>query len=185
MSSPEDHLRAFLESLGFDLDGDPHLKRTPQRVSEMFAELFSAHQVPAPSMSVFDAPPGSGLVLATALPFRSMCVHHLVPFFGTIDIAYLPGERMCGFGSFGRVIEWASRRPQIQEELVAQIAEVLDEQIAPRGLLVRCRARQMCVEMRGGRQGTYVSLHATGALAAGGDHYAAALGQMGEAENEL
>jgi GTP cyclohydrolase I len=104
-------------------------------------------------------------VVLAALPFYSMCVHHVVPFFGTIDVGYVPDEKMTGFGSVGRVIDHFARRPQVQERLVNQIASHIDDELDPRGVLVRCRARQMCMEMRGSEKtGTLIATAARGVL---------------------
>ncbi len=170
MADPYEHLREFLTTLGLDPKVDPHLEQTPQRVAQMLEDLFARASAPAPQMSVFGAESESldpSPVQLQALPFRSMCVHHLLPFFGTIDIAYVPGDHIAGFSSFIRVIDWASGRPQVQERLVEQIADVIAEQLQPRGLVVRARARQMCVEMRVGRPGTYITFAGRGTLREG------------------
>lgn len=168
MPDPYDHLRQFLTTLGLDPKVDPHLAETPQRVAQMLEDLFARASAPAPSMSIFPAESADpSPVQLQAVPFRSMCVHHLLPFFGTIDIAYVPGAHIAGFSSFFRVIDWASGRPQVQERLVEQLADALSEQLQPRGLLVRARARQMCVEMRSGRPGTYIATVGRGTLAEG------------------
>lgn len=185
MNTPEDHFRAFLESLGLDADDDPHLGRTPERVTKLLNELFAATSTAPPTMSVFDADGAQSLVCVASIPFRSMCVHHFLPFFGTLDVAYEPEASMAGFGSFGRVVEWASRRPQIQERLVTQVMEVLQDQLEPRGLLVRCRARQLCVEMTTGRTGTYLAVQSTGSLAADAPAFKAALDMLSREEAQL
>jgi GTP cyclohydrolase IA len=168
MADPYDHLREFLTTLGLDPKVDPHLAETPRRVAQMLEDLFNGASAPAPQMSVFDAEGSDpSPVQLQALGFRSMCVHHLLPFFGTIDIAYVPGEKIAGFSSFIRIIDWAAGRPQIQERLVEQIADELEAQLQPPGLIVRARARQMCVEMRVGRPGTYVSVVSRGTLQQG------------------
>lgn len=186
MNTPVDRFRKFLESIGFDASVDPQLAETPERVCAMLDDLFSSVGREAPKMSVFEADEHSkGPVLVMGMPFRSMCVHHFVPFFGTIDVAYLPDEQISGFGSFGRIVEWASRRPQIQERMVGEIAAVIEEQVNPMGLIVRCRARQMCVEMRSGRPGTYVSIAASGALAAGAHLHDSVLHQLAAGDRPL
>ena len=168
MADPYDHLREFLTTLGLDPKVDPHLEETPQRVAQMLEDLFARASDPPPQMSIFDAPTENATpIQVQALEFRSLCVHHLLPFFGTIDIAFVPSDRIAGFGSFLRVLEWASGRPQIQERLVEQIADVIEDQIAPRGLIVRARARQMCVEMRMNQRATYVTTAQRGVLADG------------------
>ena len=160
--------REFLLGLGLDQELDPELARTPERFTELLRELFSGLHEDPPEMSTFPLPPGKeapGPVLLAALPFYSLCVHHLLPFFGTIDVAYLPGEEMVGFGSIGRVVNHFARRPQVQERMIAQIADYLQETLQPRGLLIRLRARQLCMEMRGAEKtGVLISLAHRGVL---------------------
>jgi GTP cyclohydrolase I len=165
-----EQMRATLETLGLDAEVDPELAETPRRFVELLAELFDRVDEPPPRPSVFprDGDGRAEPVLLGALPFYSMCVHHLVPFVGTVDVAYLPDEHLVGFGSVGRVIEHFARRPQMQERLGEQIAAHLDESLAPRGVLVRVRARQFCMEMRGARKrGVLTSIASRGELAEG------------------
>lgn len=151
-----DHARALFDSLGLDPEEDPELDATPEMFVEFLRENFATREADPPEMSTFPSDyTGSGSpepVVVADLPFHSMCVHHVVPFFGRIDVAYLPAETMTGFGSVGRVVDHFTSRPQVQERLVEEIAEHLEGQLEPRGVLVRCRARQMCVEMRGNRK---------------------------------
>ena len=164
-----EHCRAFLEALGLSDEDDAELQRTPERVTELMQHLFEGVGEPGPQMSTFPNEEGiEDPVLLLDIPFHSTCVHHLVPFFGHVDVAYVPGDVVAGFGSFGRVVDHFARRPQIQERMLAQIADHLVDQLAPRGLLVRCRARQMCVELRDtGARGTFVSVESRGVLSSG------------------
>ena len=168
-----EHARALFESLGLSPEDDPELAQTPERFTELLRDLFSDRDTSPPAMSTFEADyigeaEASEPVLLEDLPFYSMCVHHVVPFFGTIDVVYVPDETMTGFGSVGRVIDHFAARPQIQERLVRQIAEHLDDELDPEGVLVRCRARQMCMEMRGAtKRGRLTSLASTGCLTEG------------------
>ncbi len=186
MTDAVERARAFLESLGLDASADPELARTPERVAELLESLFASAGTPAPSMSVFSLErDATDPVIVCALPFQSMCVHHLMPFFGTVDIAYVPGRHMAGFGSFGRVVDWAANRPQVQERLVELIADTVQDQLRPEGLLVRCRARQMCVEMRGARKrAEYVSIASRGDLERG-DERALVLQQFLRSEEPI
>ena len=155
------HARALFESLGLSPDDDPELAETPERFTELLREVFTE------SDYVGDGERGEPIFLED-LPFYSMCVHHVVPFFGTIDVAYVPDETMTGFGSVGRVVDHVAARPQIQERLVRQIADRLDDALDPEGILVRCRARQMCMEMRGAsKTGRLTSFASTGVLTEG------------------
>mgnify|MGYP006299858711 CR=1 FL=1 len=167
-------LREYLEEIGLDETVDPELRSTPERFTELLETMFAGVDAEPPILSTFpidstqsDAAPEP--VLLTGLPFYSMCVHHLVPMFGHIDVAYVPEARMVGFGSIGRVIEHFAKRPQVQERLVAQIADFLERQLEPEGVIVRCRARQMCMELRGAeKRGSLVSTASRGALEQGG-----------------
>ncbi|MBA2662975.1 MAG: GTP cyclohydrolase I [Bradymonadaceae bacterium] len=167
------HFRAFLDALGLTPEIDAELERTPQRFATMMAEMSAGISAAPPVLSVFGVTSAnheahSGPIVLLGLPFSSLCVHHLVPFFGTIDVAYVADEQMVGFGSIGRVIDHFAARPQVQERLVAEIADYLASHLKPRGLLVRCRARQLCMELRGAKKrGTLVSFAARGSLCEG------------------
>ena len=163
-----DYLRAFLDAVGLDERADPELADTPGRVTELFGELFSGLTADPPEPSTFSTPEShrrADPVIISAIPFQSMCVHHLLPFFGAVDVAYLPGDEMVGFGSIGRIVDHFARRPQVQERMIAQIADHLERTIELDGLLIRLRARQLCMEMRGAKKrGELVSIAARGEL---------------------
>jgi GTP cyclohydrolase I len=147
-------LAEALRALGVEPAG-PHLAETPARVAELWGELFAAHGTPValPDDSMFANPdPGAGLVLAADLPFYAMCAHHLLPFFGRAHVAFLPGARMVGFGALARLVDVASRRPTLQEDLGASVADALERGLAPRGVAVLVTARHLCMEMRGMRR---------------------------------
>ncbi|RAL23622.1 GTP cyclohydrolase I FolE [Lujinxingia litoralis] len=186
-----EHFRAFMKAVGLEDSQDPELARTAERFSALMEELFYGLTQEAPAISTFDAP---GLergvsvqrpVLTCALPFQSMCVHHLLPFFGTIDVAYIPAHSIVGFGSIGRVIDHFAARPQVQERLILDISDHLEKTLQPAGLLVRLRARQLCMEMRGARkQGELISVEARGILQRG-DLRAEIMSQFQRAEKDL
>jgi GTP cyclohydrolase I len=143
MANPEDHLAAVLDDLGYR--ADPEGRDTPGRLLDVL-RTYAPGQ-PVPSLECFPAP-GSDLVVLRALPFHSLCAHHLLPFFGEADIAYRPAEKVAGLGGIARALRHFARQPQLQERLGAQLADHLSEALgAPVG--VRLRARQMCMEMRG------------------------------------
>ncbi|RVU48763.1 GTP cyclohydrolase I FolE [Lujinxingia sediminis] len=186
-----EHFRAFMKAVGLNADQDPELARTAERFTGLMDELFSGLHEPAPQISTFEAPgltesPGSSRpVLTCALPFQSMCVHHLLPFFGTVDVAYVPADHIVGFGSIGRVIDHFAARPQVQERLIIEIAEHLQSTLKPAGLLVRLRARQLCMEMRGAhKHGELISIEARGSLASG-ELRAECMAQFQRAEKAL
>jgi GTP cyclohydrolase I len=91
------------------------------------------------------------LIIARAIPVHSVCEHHLLPFVGVAHVGYLPGQRILGLSKLARVVELFARRPQVQERLTQQIADWLQDQIAPRGLAVVVEAEHLCMTVRGVR----------------------------------
>lgn len=109
----------------------------------------------------------SGAVMLRDILFRSVCEHHLLPFRGHAHLAYLPGEQVVGLGALPKVVEILSSRPQVQERLGEQIADVIAASLDARGVLVVLEATHECVTMRGGRQpdASTVTIAARGELA--------------------
>lgn len=161
----------LLEELGLMAKDEPELERTPERFTQLLSEMTATISEAPPEMSTFPSSTTNEPVLLCALPFHSLCVHHLVPFFGTIDVAYIPNHMMVGFGSIARIIEHYARRPQVQERLVTQIADEIQRQLSPHGVLVRCRARQLCMELRGThKKGILISSASHGRLGESTQH---------------
>ena len=141
--TPEAHLAAIHAALGYD--ADPECAGTPARVLEVLRDHAPGR--PLPPLETFEAP-ARDAVLLRDLPFHSLCAHHLLPFMGTCDVAYRPVERIAGLGAFPKALRHLARQPQLQERLGAQLADALHGALgAP--VVVRLRARQMCMEMRG------------------------------------
>lgn len=142
--------RGFLESLGLDLD-DPDLAGTDHRVARAYREMLAGLRPGAePRLSTFPNRENyAGIVSVTGIPFYSICAHHFLPFFGTAHVGYLPGERLLGLSKVSRVVDFYARRPQLQERLTEQIATLLEERLAPAGVIVSVEARHLCMEMRG------------------------------------
>lgn len=162
------HVRAILVLLGIDPASDPEVDGTPERVAELAMDLTSGHADPAPISVLPDASSGKGLVIVRDLPFHSVCAHHLLPFFGRAHIGYLPGRGVVGIGTIGRVLDHFARRPQLQERLGEQVAEYLEREAGAAGAIVVLEARQLCMEMRGGRKsGVVESTAARGVLSEG------------------
>lgn len=152
MGRAEELFQAWLDEVGFG--EDPEMKQTASRFTEMFREFAPRPVEPllasftiVPSVRAQGVP--AAPVAVRAMPFYAFCAHHLVPFFGKASVAYLPDERLAGFGSIARVLQHFARRPTLQEHLAEQVADTLQGVLAPRGLVVRLEARQMCMEMRG------------------------------------
>lgn len=140
----------FMEALGLDLT-DPNLIGTDQRVARAYREMFGGlHPDAEPRLTTFPNAEGyAGLVTVTDISFYSLCAHHFLPFFGSVHIAYMPGERLAGLSKLPRVVDYFAKRPQLQERLTQQVAGFLDERLAPAGVIVTMEARHLCMEMRG------------------------------------
>src|SRR5262249_46278997 len=136
--------------LGLDLR-DPELKGTPARVAEMMETLLAGHdRERAPELApVANADRSAGLVLVRDLPFYSLCVHHVLPFFGVAHIGYLPGETLAGLGGLAKALSFFSRRLTVQERIAADTAEFLERKLGARGVAVLLEGRHLCLEMRG------------------------------------
>lgn len=140
-------------ALGLDPKAEPDLAETPERVAGMYRELFSGLEPGAePDLALFPHTGAGDLVVVRDLAFHSLCVHHFVPFFGRALVAYLPGTKLAGISGAARLLEFYSRRPQLQERLGQQIADHLERELQPRGVAVVLEARHLCMEMRGIRR---------------------------------
>ncbi len=136
----------FLRALGRDVN-DPHLLDTPRRVAGAYAEMLTPRQT---SWTTFPNEDGyQGLVLVKDIPFHSLCQHHLLPFRGVAHVGYVPGERLFGLSKLARGVELFSRELQVQERLTQQIADWLEDILAPRGVGVVMEAEHMCMSLRG------------------------------------
>ena len=142
-------VRELLISVGEDA-GRLGLLRTPERVADLFLELFSglgvdpATALGTPVALTDDDGPGE-LVGVTGIPFRSVCEHHLLPFEGTVDVYYAPSTHIAGLSRIAGLVEAASRRPQLQERLGRQIADAMTAVLRPHGVAVRIEASHGCV----------------------------------------
>jgi len=140
----------LLTALGQDVSSE-HLLDTPRRVVQSYAELLS----PAPfALTTFPNDEGyDELVLAKAIPFQSLCQHHLLPFVGVAHVGYLPAGRILGLSKLARVVELFARRLQVQERLTTQVAGWLEQHLEPRGVGVVLEAEHLCMSLRGVRAG--------------------------------
>jgi GTP cyclohydrolase IA len=136
----------LLAALGQDPTSG-QLLDTPRRVAGGYAELLT----PAPfAPTTFPNDEGyDELVLARAIPFSSLCQHHLLPFVGVAHVGYLPGDRILGLSKLARVVELFARRLQLQERLTTQVAAWLQDQLAPKGVGVVLEAEHLCMTLRG------------------------------------
>jgi GTP cyclohydrolase I len=136
----------LLYALGTDPDA-PGLADTPRRMAEAYAELLTP--VPFEPTTFPNSDGYDELVVAGSIPFHSLCEHHLLPFHGVAHVGYLPGERIIGLSKLARVVELFARDLQVQERLTQQIADWLDERLAPRGVGVVLEAEHLCMSLRG------------------------------------
>jgi GTP cyclohydrolase I len=142
----QDAVCALLRALGADVESES-LAETPRRVADAYIELLTPQPFRAttfPNDEGYDE-----LIVARAIPFHSLCMHHLLPFRGVAHVGYLPGERIIGLSKLARVVELFARDLQIQERMTMQIAGWLEHELAPRGVGVVIEAEHMCVSLRG------------------------------------
>jgi GTP cyclohydrolase I len=128
------------------------LKRTPQRVAEMYEEVLAGYsKTPAKELKVrYEKENYEEIVLVRDIPLYSMCEHHILPFFGKAHVAYIPHkDRVAGLSKIVRVVEILARRLQVQERLTKQIADTIMEALTPQGVLVVIEAEHFCITMRG------------------------------------
>jgi GTP cyclohydrolase I len=138
--------RELLLAVGADVDSDG-LRDTPHRVADAYSELLTPQPFRATTFPNDDG--YDGLIVARAIPFHSLCMHHLLPFHGIAHIGYLPAERIIGLSKLGRVVELFARDLQIQERLTTQIADWLRAELEPKGVGVVLEAEHLCMSLRG------------------------------------
>jgi GTP cyclohydrolase I len=149
----EDAVRHILLEIGEDPDRQG-LAGTPERVHRMYTELTAGYHVDPERLingAIFDVD-YSEMVVVRDIPFYSLCEHHLLPFFGTASVAYIPRGRVVGLSKIPRIVEMYSRRLQVQERLTQQIAQFLQDRLDPQGVGVVMEATHLCAAMRGVRK---------------------------------
>jgi GTP cyclohydrolase I len=138
----------LLRALGLSLDTES-LRRTPRRMAQAYAELLTPREF---DLTTFPNDEGyDELVLVRAIPFQSVCEHHMLPFVGVAHVGYLPGDRILGLSKVARVVEMFAHGPQVQERLTKKIADWLHQQLQPRGVGVVIEAEHLCMTLRGVR----------------------------------
>ncbi|HCN39061.1 GTP cyclohydrolase I FolE [Rothia sp. (in: high G+C Gram-positive bacteria)] len=150
----ETAVREILLAIGEDPERDGLLD-TPARVARAYDEMFAGLHMDAGDIlgTTFDID-HSEMVLVKDIPFFSTCEHHLVPFYGTAHIGYIPGGdgKVTGLSKLARLVDLYAKRPQVQERLTTQVVEALEEHLAPLGAIVVMQAEHMCMSMRGVRK---------------------------------
>jgi GTP cyclohydrolase IA len=149
----EEAVRGILREMGEDPDRQG-LRGTPDRVHRMYAELTAGYHVDPARLvngAIFDVD-YSEMVVVKSIPFYSLCEHHLLPFFGTAAVAYIPKGKVIGLSKIPRIVEMYARRLQVQERMTQQIADFLNDRLAPQGVGVVVEANHLCAVMRGIRK---------------------------------
>lgn len=146
----EKAIKMILEAIGEDT-GRKDLIDTPKRVAEMYAEIFSGIKMnPEKEFEVLFDKEHHEIVLLKDIPLYSVCEHHLIPFMGKVHVAYIPkGNRITGLSKLVRVVDIFAKRPQVQEKLTTEIANLLMKKLNPLGVLVIIEAEHLCMSMRG------------------------------------
>lgn len=148
-SKVETGIKLILEGIGEDCTRDG-LVDTPKRVAKAYGELFAGYdQTPQEHLGVTFETSDSQLVVVRDIKFYSMCEHHMLPFFGTVDIIYTPNNKVVGLSKLARLVEVYARRLQIQEQLTYQIAQGILKELNSQGVYVRIKGQHMCMSMRG------------------------------------
>src|SRR5436190_15438981 len=146
-------VREILVEIGEDADRQG-LVGTPERVHRMYTELTAGYHVDPERLindAIFDVA-YSEMVVVKDIPFYSLCEHHLLPFFGTASVAYIPRGHVVGLSKIPRIVEMYARRLQVQERLTQQVADFLQERLEPHGVAVVIEATHLCAVMRGVRK---------------------------------
>lgn len=146
----EDAIHDLLQKIGEDPERQG-LKRTPERVARMYAELTAGYNADPESLindAIFDIDYDE-MVTVKDIDFYSLCEHHLLPFFGKAHVAYIPKGKVIGLSKIPRIVEMYARRLQVQERMTVQIADFLNETLKPQGVAVVVEGKHMCAVMRG------------------------------------
>ena len=146
----EKAVKMILEAIGENTKRKD-LIGTPKRVAEMYEEIFSGIKMdPEKELEVLFDKEHHEIVLLKDIPLYSVCEHHLIPFIGKVHIAYIPkGNRVTGLSKLVRVVDVLAKRPQVQEKLTTEIANILMKKLNPLGVLVVIEAEHLCLSMRG------------------------------------
>ena len=145
-------VRLFLEGIGEDVNREG-LVGTPDRIARMCEEIYTgSDEAAAHHLSKTFTVSNNELVLEKDITFYSMCEHHLLPFYGKAHVAYVPDGKVAGLSKLARTVDEFAKRPQLQEQLTAQVADAMMTHLKPKGVMVVVEAEHMCMTMRGIRK---------------------------------
>lgn len=145
-----DHYEAILRLLGEDPTREG-LVKTPMRAAKAMAYVTRGYRQDADEIingAIFTHE-GSRMVTVRDIEFHTLCEHHILPFFGTVSIGYIPNGKTIGLSKLARLVDFYARRLQVQERLTAQICDIVAEKLNTRGVIVLCKANHLCMRMRG------------------------------------
>ncbi|MGO9614534.1 MAG: GTP cyclohydrolase I FolE [Dissulfurispiraceae bacterium] len=145
----EEGIRLVLEGIGEDIER-PGLKETPTRMATMFSEIFVGLEKPAEDLlKPIEGESHDEMIVLKDIPFYSICEHHLLPFIGKAHIAYIPSGKIVGLSELAKALEYFAKRPQVQERLTTQLADMIMDKLHPKGCMVIIDAEHLCLSMRG------------------------------------
>lgn len=142
-------VRLIIEGIGENPEREG-LVETPDRIARMYEEIFKGLEPPEEELlKCIEGETHDEMVLLRNIPFYSVCEHHFLPFFGNAHIAYIPDGRIVGLSELPRALDYLAKRPQVQERLTKQLADLIVEKIKPKGCMVVIEAEHLCMSMRG------------------------------------
>lgn len=152
----KNRMQQLTKSLLEEIDENPGregLIDTPRRVADMYAELTEGYSMNPKQILSKEWNEVSGMVVVKDIGFFSLCEHHLLPFHGKVHIGYIPSKAVVGLSKLVRLVDCFSKRLQLQERMTKQIADALNDNLRPHGVVVVVQARHLCMEMRGVKSG--------------------------------
>lgn len=160
------HYEAILKLVGDDPSREG-LRKTPMRAARALWYATSGNRSGQPAdlmRKALFSHEGSRMVVVRDIEFYSLCEHHILPFFGTVSVGYIPDGQIVGLSKLARVVNAVARRLQVQERLTAEICKAVEEALHPLGVIATCRASHLCMQMRGveKQQASTVTTHYTG-----------------------
>ncbi len=160
------HYEAILKLVGDDPSREG-LRKTPMRAARALWYATSGNRSGQPAdlmRKALFSHEGSQMVVVRDIEFYSLCEHHILPFFGTVSVGYIPDGQIVGLSKLARVVNAVARRLQVQERLTAEICKAVEEALHPLGVIATCRASHLCMQMRGveKQQASTVTTHYTG-----------------------
>lgn len=142
-------VKLILEGIGED-PSRPGLRKTPERVARMYEEIFEGlNKSVEDILQPIDGESHDEMILLKNIPFYSICEHHLLPFAGVAHIAYIPHGKIVGLSELAKALEFFAKRPQVQERLTSQLADLIMNKLNPKGAMVIIDAEHLCMSMRG------------------------------------